>query len=224
MKSHNGLIKLVETCPNAASFKEADTGKYIVNNAINARQFGILDPKDLVGLTVHDLNFAEPVWGVQYANAIEKLDFRASDEKSFVTQRHLFLDDSGEVQYEQTTKFPVLGLRNKVLGIVTYRDDLTHTLPLTDRCALYQQFYEGPAAIRRLLTYFKIDTNFITQPTEGQFKVLLEKAQGYSTKEIAKRLMLSPRTVDSHMAALRSKTVDGGLHRALLSIKAGSAR
>jgi len=75
-----------------------------------------------------------------------------------------------------------------------------------------------------LLTYFKIDTNFITQPTDGQFKVLLEKAQGYSTKEIAKRLNLSPRTVDSHMAALRSKAVDGGLRSALLSIKAGSAR
>ena len=224
MRSHSGLIELIEACPNAASFKEADTGKYIVNNAINARQLGILDPKDLIGLTVHDLKFAQPVWGMQYASAIEKLDFLASDEKRSVTDRHLFLDDSGEVQYEKLTKFPVQGLRQNVLGIVTYRHDLTHTIPLADLCALYEQFYEKREAITRLLQYFKIDTNFITEPSEGQFKVLLQKAQGYGTKEIAKRLDLAPRTVDSHMAALRSKVVDGGLNNALRSIKAQSAR
>jgi len=224
MKSHIALIELVETCPNPASFKEADTGKYIVNNAANARQFGILDPNDLIGLTVHDLKFSQPVWGIQYANAIEKLDFLASDEKRFVTDRHLFLDDSGDVQYEKLTKFPVLGLRKNVLGIVTYRHDLTHTIPLADLCALYEQFYEKAETITRLLQHFKIDTNFITQPSEGQFNVLLQKAHGYSTKEIAKRLDLAPRTVDSHMAALRTKAVDGGLSSALLSIKAQSAR
>ncbi|WP_158899276.1 LuxR C-terminal-related transcriptional regulator [Burkholderia sp. L27(2015)] len=224
MKFYSELIKLIETCPCPASFKEADTGKYIVNNACNARQFGVLNPKDLNGLTINDLKFAQPTWGAQYASTIEKLDFLASDEKRFVTDRHLFLDDSGEVRYEKLTKAPVLGLRKKILGIVTYRHDLTHTVPLADLCALYEQFYEKPEVITRLLQYFKIDTNFITQPSEGQFNVLLQKARGYSTKEIAKRLDLAPRTVDSHMAALRGKTVDGGLSSALLSIKAQSAR
>lgn len=59
MTSHSALLSLIESFPVSASLKEADTGKYIINNAHNARQFGVENPADLVGLTIRDIDFKQ---------------------------------------------------------------------------------------------------------------------------------------------------------------------
>lgn len=55
MKSDSAVMSLIENFPVSASLKEADTGRYIVNNLYNARQFGVENPADLAGLTIHEL-------------------------------------------------------------------------------------------------------------------------------------------------------------------------
>ena len=82
MKSNIELISLIENFPVSASLKEADTGKYVVNNSYFSRQFGVENPMDLVGITIRDLKFRQHEWGTQYATLIEKLDFHARENHS----------------------------------------------------------------------------------------------------------------------------------------------
>jgi hypothetical protein len=219
MKSNSELISLIENFPVSASLKEADTGKYIINNSYNSRQFGIPNPMDLVGTTIHDVRFCQPAWGTQYANMIEKLDLRAREKKSHVLGRHQFLDDGGEAQLEEMVKFPVLGSRENILGIVTYRHNITPTLPLNSLYRLYRNFYDAKSAIKRVLVCLEIDQYVVTPPTDAQFRVFLLKTERFANKEIARFLGMSDRTVECHLAALRNKTVDGNLSPVLSLVK-----
>lgn len=219
MKSDSAILSFIENFPVSASLKEADTGKYIVNNRYNSMQFGVKNPKDLVGLTINDLKFRQPEWGARYANMIEKLDFRARTTKSHVLGRHQFLDDNGDAQLEEMVKFPVLGSRQNILGIVTYRHDLTPTLPPGNLYQLYRKFYDVTNAIRRVLISLGIDPCFSVLPTDAQFRVLLLKTERLSNKEIAKLIGISDRTVECHLDALRQKVIDGNLPRVLSLVK-----
>jgi DNA-binding CsgD family transcriptional regulator len=219
MKPDSTLLSLIENFPVSASLKEAETGRYVITNAYNAQQFGIDNPADLIGLTIHDLNFRQSQWGIEYAKAIEKLDFLARENKTHMLGRHRFLDDSGEARLEEMVKFPVLGSRRNILGIVTYRHDVTPTLPPIQLYQLHRSFYEPSSAISRVLAYLNLEPYFIAKATEAQFKVFLLKAERLSNKEAARFLGLSDRTVESHLAALRSKVVDGNLARVLSLVK-----
>lgn len=218
MKTDSAIVSFIEGFPVSASFKEAGTGRYILNNSYNSRQFGVDNPKDLVGLTINDLKFCQPEWGAKYAISIEKLDFRARQTKSRVMGRHQFLDHGGEAQVEEMVKFPVLGSRGNILGIVTYRNDLTSTLSFSALYILYRHFYDSRGAIRRVLACLKIDRCFITLPTDAQLRVLLLKAERRSNKDIAKYIGASVRTVECHINGLRNKLVDGNLQHVLCSL------
>ncbi|TKC85992.1 LuxR family transcriptional regulator [Trinickia terrae] len=219
MMSDSAIISFIENFPVSASLKEADTGKYIVNNPYNSMQFGVQNPKDLAGLTIKDLKFRQPEWGAQYATMIEKLDFRAREMKSHVLGRHQFLDDNGAAQLEEMVKFPVLGSRRNILGIVTYRHDLTPTLPPSNLYKLHRKFYGATNAIKRVLICLEIDRCFAAAPTDAQFRVLLLKIERFTNKEIAKFIGISDRTVECHLDALRHKVIDGNLPRVLSLVK-----
>jgi len=219
MGSDSTLINVIENFPVPASFKEADTGKYIVNNFANSRQFGIQNPKDLIGLTIHDVKFCQVGWGTHYANMIAALDFHAREKKAAVLGKHQFIDDNGEVQYEEMTKFPVLGSQQNILGIVTYRYDRTEMLSHSKLYQLYRDFYTAHESIKRVLACLNIEASFFILPTETQFRVFLAKAERYPNKHIAKFLGMSPRTVECHLDALRNKVVEGDLRRVLSLVK-----
>lgn len=223
MKSDSAVISLIENFPVSASLKEIGTGKYIINNVHNSRQFGVENPMDLVGLTIHDLKFCQPEWGVRYANIIEKLDFCAIERKSHVIGRHQFLNDCGEVQLEEMAKFPVLSSRRKILGIVTYRNDITHTLTPSALYRLYRDFYDSVNSIVRISACLEVDRYFVALPTDAQFRVFLLKLERLTNKEIAKSIGASFRTVECHLDALRNKIVDGNLLRVLSRVKWGDS-
>jgi Bacterial regulatory proteins, luxR family/PAS fold len=223
MKSHSELISLIEKFPQPTTFKAADTGKYIFSNVANSKNYGVLFPEELVGLTVHDLNFAQPAWRTRFAQKITELDLRVREEKTLVTGKRSMLLNSGAILYEELVKFPVLDASKRVLGIVSYTQDLTVALSGTELYRQYLCVYNKLDAIQRVLVHLKVDASFTLLPTEAQFRVFLEKAQGYENKEIAKRLGFSPRTVETHLAALRNKVVGDDLRRALSLAKRRTA-
>ena len=215
IKTDSLLVSLIESFPVPASFKEADTGRYIVSNAHNSRQLGIENPLDLIGLTINDVRLCQPEWGAQYARAIENLDFRARESKSHVVGKHRFLDDNGEVRFEEMVKFPVLGAAKNILGIVTYRHDVTSTLGPTALYGMYRTFYRTDDAIGRVMLCLKIGCFFVAPPTDAQFRIFLMKLERLSNKEIANCVGASVRTVECHLNALRNKIVDGNLNRVI---------
>ena len=223
MHSHREFINLMENLPQTVTFKTADTGRYIFSNTALQERFGDLFPRDLVGLTVRDLNYAFPAWGGEHSVRTEAFDLRVREHKASVTDKRAMRLNNGAIVYEEMTKSPVLGIGNHVLGVVTYGQDLTQTLSCAELYRQYQCFHNRQEAIRRVLIHIDADANFTSQPTEAQFEVFLEKAQGRTSKEIAQRLSLSPRAGECHLAALRDKVIGGDLHRATSLIKQGGA-
>lgn len=219
MESDSAIFSLIENFPTSASLKAADTGKYIINNYHNSIQFGIKNPKDLEGLTIQDVKFNKKDWGVRYARLIQDLDHSARVNKSHVLGRHQFLDDCGEAQVEEMIKFPILGSRRNILGIVTYRNDITRTLPPIEIYRLNRVFYGITDSINRTLIYYGVEKYFFVPPTDAQIQVFLMKSERLSNKEISRFLGISDRTVECHCAALRNKIIDGNLPYVLSLVK-----
>ena len=219
MKSDSKLICLIENFPVSASLKESDTGRYVINNIHNLRQFGLQDWRDVTGLRIQDLAFPTTAWGRQYARSVEMLDIAARETKSAVSARHRFMDSDGGVQMEEATKFPIFGFNGNVLGIVSYRHDVTRTLPPIRIYQLYRHFYPALEAIKRSLVFFGVETRFLSLPTEAQICAFLLRSERYSNKEIGRFMGISDRTVECHCAALRNKIVGGALTQALHILK-----
>jgi len=214
MKSHSHLIDVVKMFPYPAYFKTIDTGKYIACNSVIAGFFEIA-PEDMEGLTVDDLNFLQPAWGRSHADKITKLDFRARDEKDSVMDKHACLIGNGDVLYQEMVKFPVLGAKKNVLGIVSYSDDLRPTLSYPTLYRLYRSFHGRQESIKRVLAYLKIDVHLQAMPTEIQLLVFLEKADGHADKDIARRLLLSVEQVESHLVAIRDMIINRNIYTLL---------
>jgi len=215
MKTDSNLISLIENFPVSASLKESDTGRYVINNVHNLRQFGIRDWRDIAGLRIQDIAFPTTEWGKQYVRSVERLDIAARETRSPVSARHRFIDSGGGVQMEEATKFPIFGFNGKVLAIVSYRHDVTRTLPPIRIYQLYRYFYSAADAIQRSLVFFGVDTHFLFLPTEAQIYAFLLRAERYSNKEIGRFMGISDRTVECHCAALRNKIVGGDLSHTL---------
>jgi len=215
MNSDSKLISAIEHDPRPANFKEADTGKYVVANASNARQLGMENANSMVGLTIHDMSFLQPDWGREHANTMEKLDFHVRDKKIFAYSKHPFLD----ARFEEVTKSPVFGYKNKILGIVSRQRDLTSELSYSGVYELYRYFYSAPEAIKRMLGYLGIEQCFTIAPTEAPFRIFLAKAERLSNKEVGRLLDISHRSVDYQFDMLRNRVVDGDLRRVLSLVK-----
>ncbi|AKC72273.1 LuxR C-terminal-related transcriptional regulator [Pandoraea oxalativorans] len=221
MKSESSIISLIQSFPVSASLKDASTGRYIVNNAHNSRQFGVENPREIEGLTVNDLSFRQAGWGKQYAKSIEEHDFLVLEQRSSVIRRNKFLDDSGDAQIEEMTKFPILGARGNILCVATYRHDITRTLPPFNIYHLHRNFYAANEAIDRTMALIGVKEYFISRPTEAQFRVFLLKAERLSNKEISRTLGVSDRTVECHCVAVRNKLIGDLFYTALSAAKGG---
>lgn len=211
MKSESAILSFINNFPVSASLKDAHTGKYIANNTHNSLQFGVKDPKDIEGLTIKDIRFRQTEWGTQYAKSIEKQDFLVREYRRSVTRRRVFLDDSGDVEMEEMTKFAITGVRGDVLGIATIRHDITRTLAPLNVFQINREFYPAANAIERTMIFLDIRRYFISPPTEAQFRVLLLRAERLTNKEIARYLGISDRTVECHSDAVRSRILNDSL-------------
>jgi len=223
MQANSELTSTIEHYPYPAYLKEADTGKFIVSNVNAAQRWGLHDPNGFIGLTLHDMPYAKTPWGARHASMISELDVRVRHTKNPVLSRHPFLDANGDAQWVEIIKSPALGMRQALLGIATYRRDLTDTLSYAQVFDLYREFYGAPQAIRRTLAYLGIEQCFAVQPTEAPFRILLHKADRYSHKQVARMLGISHRTVDFQIDVLRNQVVDGDLARVLSLIRRRSA-
>ena len=219
MLSDSALISLIENFPVSASLKAADSGKFIVNNVHNSRQFGIENPADMAGLTIRDVSFRRPDWGLLFSTSVEQLDLRVRETKCHAVGKNEFFDDNGEVQLEILTKIPVLGSRGNVLAIATYREDITRTLAPIKIYLMYRKFYGVPEAVRRVVAFLDIQRYFTAMPTDAQLQVFFLKWEGWTNKQIARRLGISDRTVESHCCALQRKIAHGNIFQVISLMK-----
>jgi DNA-binding CsgD family transcriptional regulator len=203
MKSESQLFDLIKVLPNPLNFKEPKSGKYVCANDLSARQVGLESAQQMVGLTVHDLDFSQSEWGNALAEKIAKMDYLVREKKAPVGDTATFLNHEILI-HETVTKFPILGHRGNVLGIVTFNQELTQCLCHRSLYRLYKKIC-GKQAIEKLLHHLEVACWFFTLPTEMELLVLLERAAGNVDKEIAKAYDVSTRTIETHFVNLRTK-------------------
>jgi hypothetical protein len=221
MNSHHQLIASIEKCTYPATLKAADSGKYLVSNLANARHFGMPNPGDMVGLTVRDLNFSHPVWGKRFVRETESIDARVRDQGAVETEHRSILVNDAQLRYEEMVKFPLFGATKKVIGIVSYTQDLTHSLSHRALYRRYRYFFNKVDAIAKAMAHLHLDECFTAPLTEVQFLVLLALASGRETKEIARCFDISQGRVESHIDALHDKAANRDLDLARSVIEQG---
>jgi DNA-binding CsgD family transcriptional regulator len=204
MKTESQLLDLIETLPNPLNLKEPQSGKYIFSNDLSAKQIGLESAEQMVGLTVQDLDFSQSESGNTLAAKIAKMDSLVLQKNEPVRDTATFLS-RGILVHETVIKFPFRGSCGKVIGIVTFNQELTQCLSHQTLYNQYKKICGKNMAIKKLLQHLEVEPFFFTPPTETELLVLLERVAGHSDKEIARTFDVSFRTINSHIAHLRAK-------------------
>jgi DNA-binding CsgD family transcriptional regulator len=207
MKFESQLFDFMKDFPTPVTFKEPKSGKYIFANESFSGIIGFESSDQLIGLTVHDLNFFPSQWGNVWVEEMKKMDWLVQEKKSAVAIKNgnAYLVGEGILRYERTIKTPFLGNCGKVLGIVTSSEDLTERLSHQSLYYLYKKICGKKIAIEKLLHHLEVESWFFVLPTEMELLVLLERATGKSDKEIARTHHVSTRTTETHLVNLRAK-------------------
>jgi DNA-binding CsgD family transcriptional regulator len=219
MKSENQLFDFFKTLPDPINFKDPKSGKYICANKQSATQVGLESADQMVGLTVHDLAFAQADWGSPLAKRIAHMDWLVQEKKEIVTDTAAWLNH-GRLIYETVVKTPLLSSRGKVLAIATFNQDLTQRLSHPSLYLLYKKICGKKTAIQKLLQHLAIESWFFTLPTEKELLVLLERAAGRTDKEIARLHHVSVRTTETHLINLRTKLKGEALSTIIAHLRA----
>jgi len=204
MKIESQLLDLIHTLPNPLNLKEPKSGKYICANDPSAKQIGLESAEQMVGLTVRDLNFSQSESGNTLAEKIARMDSLVQQRKEPVRDTATFLS-RGVLVHETVIKFPARGSDGNVIGIFTFNQELTHSLSHRTLYTQYKEICGKNVAIKKLLQHLEVEPFFFTPPSEVELLVLLERVAGHSDKEIARKFDVSFRTVNSHIARLRTK-------------------
>ena len=174
-----GLRKLLESTPNVEVVGEADDGLTLVTQATE------LQP-DLVLM-----DLAMP--GLNGLEAPARLLKTLPQTRVIILSMH------------QSEEYVRQALRNGAAGYLL-KDSAPAELELAIRAVLRGETYLSPAVSKGVLNDYVQRLRSDEQPgvllTPRQREVLQLVAEGHSTKEIARRLDLSVKTVDSHRSQL----------------------
>lgn len=199
--------------------KDAKTGKYIVSNPFQAKNFGFDSPNSVIGLTALDLTerLVEAQTSLQYfrdykdkfARQIEEV--HGFDNQVLINRLpvaggcSLLSLETGFVHIIKTIKAPLFDSHQRVAAILSLDYDLTPHHDLPSLLDLYLQYFPPRCAIQKILNYLSINTCFSELPTQREFKTLLFMCRNQSSKHIARHLNISHRTADEYKHRLRCK-------------------
>jgi len=203
--SESLLCDYMNASSQPASIKSPESEKYIFSNAANTDLMGFASTDQLIGLTVHDLNFSRSQQGNAWAEKIRRMDCLARKKKCAVEDTDKYLNENGILSYKTTTKLPLIGMRGNVFGIVTFSQDLTHRLSHRLLYEQYKHICGKKIAIQRTLRHLEVECFFYTPPTETELLVLIQRAAGNVDKDIARVHGVSIRTIETHFVNLRAK-------------------
>ena len=210
------LDEFIKNCPHPANLKDANTGQYILGNQPTVELFGLQTTEQLIGVTVRDIgNMMQARWGKAYTYAEEVADLDQIVKifrKSAQDKQRVILENNGFVTIQNMIKHPIQGRDNKqVIAILTYGSDVTRNTDLFCLFELYKKFHANKRmAIENFLRYLKINNYFSENLTEAELMILLCMRHNQIRKEIARRLIIQPKTVEVHINNIRGKL--GGSH------------
>lgn len=206
----SNLYELIHAMPNPANIKEVSSGKYIAINPSELVAFGFKNTKEMLGLTVFDLDsFMRPYWGKYFAREVEELDEQVkSNSQLVIGKNRIFLDRNGMIHVRDVYKSPLFNENNscKINAILTLTFDYTENVELTSLYWKYKELYKNKdIAIRYFMKYLKIADFFYEALTEKEILCLLRARLNQTHKNIALNLGVSIKTVETHLTNIVNK-------------------
>lgn len=208
------LITYVDSFPAPAHIKDVRTKCYAYSNQANLVLYGLQDPKELIGLNIYDVDrFMKRCWGDRFADYIDRLDQQVSHEaKTIVTSPRILLDSAGLLRMQSFAKVPVLDKQNNVASILTTTFDCTDTLNKFDAFRYYHAMYKKKQdANRFFMLHVKILPFFAQGLSTKEIECLLHMVESSAHKFVARRMNVSPKTVEAHSYSITSKMIRGNI-------------
>jgi DNA-binding CsgD family transcriptional regulator len=210
----SALYDFVRTVPNGAHVKDAKTGKYIFANKACSNIFAVDEPKDIVGLTTHDLDkFMRPYWGAGYAKEISNMDYRVKGlAEPIFHSDDIFINGYNYVYIQDIFKLPLVGASNKVTAVLTLLTERTKQINFFALLNLYKKMYRDKSSgLLQFMKYLELDAFFYGELTEKEILCLLNMKSNQSYKSIAEILQISLKTVETHISHIIAKLKSGNL-------------
>lgn len=202
-----------------AHFKD-ERDKYIFSNAANDALFTTKNLQSIIGGTIWDLNaYMKPYWG-NMASDISALESEVKlNQQVYFNRQKSFLNTQGLLVVQTVTKYPIVGINNKTIGVLSSGEIITNQLNLFELFNQYLQLYSDNYQARLyFLIHLGIDKKFYEFPTTQEIKVLIAKKIYHQTKLIANYLNIEIKTAESHLYKLKVK-LKISLNELILSIK-----
>jgi hypothetical protein len=219
------LYNFIHHLPHPWHIKEVKTGQYILSNQANVKIYGLRNPDEIIGLTVHDLNH-KMQWGMQYIDLIEQLDQQTKKRKQVMLDNdRVLVGDRGLLRLQTMVKVPLKGLDERVKAILTYSYNVVDRLTDLELFTLYlKQYQKKREAIKYFLTHLNINRYFNLSirnalPSMKQVLVLIALSAHRNYKNSAKTLNISYKTLESHIVGIKNKLVNVGLDQIVFNIR-----
>jgi len=227
----NWVSDFVETVPVVAHLKDAQTGKYILNNQHHIQSLGLSSKDSLIGLTAHDLFEKSEIysqlgpavlsWKDEQLKKTEEWDDQVRTTQRPLSFQNVYCLVSGFIEMEFSIKLPISSHKDKkTAAILTYNQDITDShYNLSSLFKLYRGYYFDKQAITLLLQYLKIDDYFIHLPTVREMQMLFALHEQTNRKKAARLLNISCHTLASHFQHLKEKLIIPDLNEVLRQLR-----
>lgn len=219
------LYNFINHLPHPWHIKEVETGKYILSNHANVKIYGLRNPDEIIGLTVHDLNH-KMQWGIQYIDLIEQLDQQTKKTREVMLDHdRVLVGDRGLLRLQTMVKVPLKGLDERVKAILTYSYNVVDRLTDFELFTLYlKQYQKKREAIKCFLIHINASKYFNlslrnAMPSVKQVLVLIALSEHRNYKNAAKTLNISYKTLESHIVGIKNKLVNVGLDQIVFNIR-----
>lgn len=206
--TESSLYEYVSSFPEPAHLKDPKTARYIFSNQHNLKIYGLQKSREIVGLTVHDLDrFMKPYWGSAFVDKIDELDQVVLKERITIKDSNrVFLDKFGLVHIQDMSKVPILSKTNAVIAILTTSFDVTHKLSRNNILRIYQKIYSKNRDINCFFMKHIMIADFFDEVLSSrEISCLLHMVENNSHKHISSKMNISPRTVESHLGSISNK-------------------
>ena len=215
MVSKEQLYTLIHALPFAAHIRNIDTGKYIIANKAHAENYGFTEASIITDFSYDDKyhyrrNKLESLKGSliledEHKAFIDLANMQADTSKQPLHFKICTLFPTGFIYAANLKKIPLFDYQDKINAVLTFSEDITHSLDLLGLYHLYKKHYPIQQAIRQFLNYIKIAHYFHKLPTNQEVTTLLMLRYSTTSKYVARKLDISYRTVEEYKARLRNK-------------------
>jgi len=212
------LNDFVYSFPGTAHLKDIKSFKYLLANTHELNIYNFQAENELLGQTVFELEqLMGKKWPKNFAQEIYENDKNIEKRmETTVMNKIIFLTGNGYLSVRRLMKTPVFGVHGKITGILTLGFELTSSLAMNELWELYKNLYQYDFDITtKFINHIGLHDWVISPLTIREIDCILAMHKNKTTKSVAKALLISTRTVESHVENIKTKIKFGDLNRVI---------